>query len=89
MLTAVLRSICAGIAGVVLAFVVWVFGLLILAVLILRRAGPTDGGVVGIDLVTLVHNSPVSSKALALVAFVVGFALGYRYFARLAPHKQG
>lgn len=85
----ILRSFCAGIAAVVVAFTVWMFGALLFAIYLLEKAHPSASGEVGIDLVTLAHNSPISAKVLALVAFAIGFACGFRYFWRRQEAAKG
>jgi len=80
--TVILRSFCVGIAAVVAAFFAWMFGALFLGLYLIRKVHPPAGGEVGFDLVTLVHNSPISAKVLAPVAFVIGFAAAFRYFSR-------
>ncbi|HTS11453.1 MAG TPA: hypothetical protein VMH00_04990 [Candidatus Limnocylindrales bacterium] len=84
-----LRSMVCGIAAIVVAFLAWIFVTLIVAIVVLERApSPPGGGEVGWDLVSMVHNSPVSAKLLALAAFLIGFALGYWHFSRSSRAGQ-
>jgi len=85
----ILRSIYCGIASVVVAM-----GLVIFAAVAfgtywaVKNAPPTSqGGEVGWDLVTLAHNTPTIGMLLPLLAFPIGFYLGFRYFSRSAAPK--
>jgi len=78
-----LQSIACGVAAIVVAFLAWIFATLIVAIVALEKVpSPSGGGEVGWDLVSMVHNSPVPAKLLAIVAFLIGFALGYWHFSR-------
>src|SRR5215470_6178902 len=82
-LIVLLRSACVGVAAVIAATFPWVVAVLFWAAKpLMTGPHPAGGGEVGIDLVTLIHNFPISTKMVALVAFVVGFGLGLRCFGR-------
>jgi|HubBroStandDraft_6_1064221.scaffolds.fasta_scaffold3663125_1 hypothetical protein len=86
MRTVILRSICAGIASVVVAIGLVVFAELAVAIYWAAKNAPADGGggEVGWDLVTLVRDGPTIGMLLPLLAFPIGFYLGFRYFSRSA-----
>jgi len=77
------RSFCCGIAGIVAAFFVWMWGYMVLAGISVARSHPGGSGTeVGWDLVTIIHNSHRTAEVVALAGFLIGFALGYRSFFR-------
>jgi hypothetical protein len=84
----ILRSICVGIAFLVAALFVGVPVMLTVATYYLERnSGHQWGGEVGWDLVTMAHNSPVSSILLPLLIFALGFIFGFRYFSKSMARK--
>jgi hypothetical protein len=85
----ILRSVCAGVAAVVAAFFLWVFGLLVFGVYLVEKTPHPVGGEVGIDVVTLAHNSSISATVVLVLGFAIGFALGIRYFSRPLRHSGG
>jgi hypothetical protein len=85
MLIVILRSICAGIAAIFVEFGIGIFIGLPVALYLHSRSAPTisnGSGEVGWDLVTMAHNSPLTAVLIPLVAFGIGFSLGFRYFSR-------
>jgi hypothetical protein len=85
MFIAILRSVCAGIASVVLAAALTMFVGVPLAMLF--QAGNSPPGQepeVGWDLITMWHGYPLSTKLVPALVFVVGFLIGFRYFSRAA-----
>ena len=86
----ILRSVCAGVAAVVAAFFLWMFGFLVFGVYLVEKTPhPVGGGEVGIDVVTLAHNSPISATVVLVLGFAIGFAFGIRYFSRPLRHSVG
>ncbi|HXZ12616.1 MAG TPA: hypothetical protein VEG64_09505 [Candidatus Sulfotelmatobacter sp.] len=84
----ILRSVCVGVATMVLGFpVVVIFGLFIATQYLTRNEPSVNGGEIGWDLVTLAHNYPAASILLPLALFMVGFLLGYRVFSRSLAKK--
>jgi hypothetical protein len=84
-LIVLLRSACVGAAALIGAMFLWATAVLFWAAKPLMTGPHPDrqyGREVGIDLVTLIHNFPISTKIVALVAFVIGFGLGLRCFGR-------
>lgn len=79
--TLVLRSLCVGIAAMVVAVYVSAFVAMLVAARLLPK-GQSGGGEVGWDLVTLAHNTPVRWLFLPFAVFAAGFAFGFRYFSR-------
>jgi hypothetical protein len=69
----------------VTAFFVWIWAYMIIAGFALARSNPAGGAEVGWDLVTIVHNSHRTAELVAFASFALGFALGYRAFARPLP----
>ena len=85
MLTVIMRSICAGIAALFLAFGLGIFVGLPIASYFLSRSSPpgsSGGAQVGWDLVTMAHNSPIGAVLIPLLVFAIGFYLGFRHFSR-------
>jgi hypothetical protein len=90
-LIVILRSACVGIAGVVVAKSLWAFAVLSRAVTSIATSPhprPVGWGEVGIDVVTVLHNSPTSAK-ITVVGFAAGFGLGFRHFGRSLRHNSG
>lgn len=78
----ILRSVCWGIAALVaamftLGFVAFLSG----AYFAFTNATPAVGGEVGWDVVSMIHNLPVSWKLFPLLGFAIGFVLGFRHFS--------
>jgi hypothetical protein len=84
-LIVLLRSVCVGVAAVIGAMFLWVIAVLFWAAKPLTT-GPRPAGEYGFDLVTLIHNFPISAKIVAVAAFVIGFGLGLRRFGRALRH---
>jgi hypothetical protein len=77
----ILRSACVGVAGVVIAAV---GGLFVGGFIAALRTPPSPDGEVGWSFVVTPHDYPVLSVVLPLLAFAIGFAIGFRYFSRAA-----
>ncbi len=85
----ILRSICVGIVSVVAAFCLVMFAEIVFAVYWAMKNAPSrGGGEVGWDLVTLMHNSPPIALLLPLLAFPIGFYVGFRHFSKSAAGKK-
>ena len=82
MFTLILRSICVGIASVVITAIAGGFIAAIVAISIGLLRQPPGGGEVGWDLVTMAHNLPAIWILLPLGIFAIGFLLGFRYFSK-------
>ena len=83
MLIVILRSIAAGINGVVLATAGAIFVGLPLALYLHAGNSPSgEGPEVGWDLVIMSHDYPISSKLIPALAFAIGFLVGFRYFSK-------
>ena len=81
----ILRSICVGVAFLVVSVFLGGFALAFWAS---RSEPPPEHGgqlEIGWDLVTLYHNTSILIKLLPLGFFLVGFVVGYRYFSRALP----
>jgi hypothetical protein len=89
MLTVIIRSICAGIAAVFVAFGLCMFvGLPIALYFVSRNAHSGGQGEVGYDVVTMAHNYGAASIWIPLlVIFALGFFLGFRYFVKSLVKK--
>lgn len=88
-LLVILRSVCAGIAGAVGAIFLWLVALFAFAIYLVAKMPRSQGGSVGIDVVTLAYNFPISTQKVTIAGFVIGFAFGFRYFYRpLARHQR-
>jgi hypothetical protein len=90
MMNVILRSICVGIASMVVAMGLVIFAELAFAMHWAAKNFPSggSGGEVGIDLVTMVHNGPTIGMLLPLLAFPIGFYFGCRYFSKSAVRKE-
>ena len=85
--TAILRSVCVGVALAAGATVLAAFvGIAVSIYWIADNSPPTPPGVeVGYDLVTMVRNWGISWTTVfvfAVVVFSIGFLVGFRYFSR-------
>jgi len=72
MLTLVIRSVCVGIAAIVMAVA-------------MLRPSPAGAPEVGWDLVVNLHDHPgltIGIMLAALLVFMIGFVIGWRYFSR-------
>lgn len=85
MSTEILRSVCCGVAGVVVsapvAFSVLVWDEARREGSVFVKASIAPSGEIGFDLLTLMHQHPVGTGVWVGVAFAVGFFLGWRVFA--------
>jgi hypothetical protein len=83
---AILRSVCCGIAAVVVsapvAFSVLVWDEARREGSVFVKASIAPGGEIGFDLLTLMHQHPVATGIWVVAAFAIGFLLGWRVFAR-------
>jgi hypothetical protein len=85
----IFRSICVGIASVVAALCLVMFAEIVFALYWAMKNAPSGGGgEVGWDLVTLAHNSPPIALLLPLLAFPIGFYLGFRHFSKSAAGER-
>ena len=89
MLTVIIRSICAGIAAVLLAAGLCLFvGLPIASYFLSRNAPPESGNMeVGWDLVTMAYNTPTRAVLIPLLIFTIGLFLGLRHFSKSLARK--
>ncbi|MFZ3199722.1 MAG: hypothetical protein ACLQMT_10890 [Candidatus Acidiferrales bacterium] len=78
----ILRSICVGIASVVITAIAGGFIAVIVAISIGLLRQSSGGAEVGWDLVTMAHNLPTIWILLPLGVFAIGFLLGFRYFSK-------
>jgi len=89
MFTLILRSFCVGLAFLVGAVCAGGFAFAFWA----SRNGPLarqgSQQEVGWDLVAMYQHGPMMIKLLPLGFFLVGFLVGYRYFSRALPDRQG
>jgi hypothetical protein len=84
MVKIILRSMAAGIAGIVLALTVAMFVGVPLALLFqARTTSPGQEPEVGWDLIAMSSQYPVATKVIPAAVFVIGFLIGWRYFSRL------
>jgi hypothetical protein len=85
----ILRSICVAIAALVVAVGLAIFvGIQVASYFLPKDSASSGGGEVGWDLVTIVHNYPVSSILLPVVVFAISFSLGFRHFSRSLAAPQ-
>lgn len=80
----VLRSFCCGVAAAVVSVPLFFFTMICWASRNMPPVpgGATGGGEVGWDLITMVRNGHLAIGAWLLVAFAIGFFLGFRYFSK-------
>jgi hypothetical protein len=80
----VLRSFCCGVAAAVVSVPLFFFTMIWWAMRNLPPApgGETGGGEVGWDLITIGRSGHLAIGAWLLVAFAIGFSLGFRYFSK-------
>ncbi|HXX45408.1 MAG TPA: hypothetical protein VEJ38_11815 [Candidatus Acidoferrales bacterium] len=86
MLTLVIRSVCVGIAAIAIAAIGGAFigGAVAIAIAMLKPS-PANAPEVGWDLVVMLKDHPgltTGLKLAALLAFIIGFVFGWRYFSR-------
>lgn len=86
MFTVILRSVCVGIAATVLGAVCSIFIEVGIAMHHAVKA-PSDGPEVGWEIVVLPRERPALSFGVPLVAFVIGFAVGFRYFFKARTNE--
>lgn len=82
----ILRSSCVGIASLIVAAGASLF----VGFAIALREAPADvppGAVVGVDLLMLVREASLTAILLPLLAFPIGFYLGFRHFSKSATRK--
>ena len=84
MFTVVLRSFCCGVAGAVLSVPAYIVAIVLYVSWHMPPLPPelAGQGEVGWDLLTMVHNAPVTIGIWLLAPFAIGFALGFRYFSK-------
>jgi hypothetical protein len=84
MFTVVLRSVCCGVAGAVLSVPAFIVAIFLYVSWHTPLAPPelAGKGEVGWDLLTMVHNAPVTIGIWLLAAFAIGFLSGFRFFSR-------
>jgi hypothetical protein len=84
--TVILRSTFVGIASLIVAAGASLF----VGFAIALREAPADvppGGAVGVDLLLLVRDASPTAILLPLLAFPIGFYLGFRYFSKSAARR--
>jgi hypothetical protein len=76
------RSVCCGMAAAIAAMFIAPILILLPTVYTVSRNAPMGGGEVGWDLVTLAHQPPRTRFIVPVVAFAIGFGLGFRSFSK-------
>jgi uncharacterized membrane protein len=87
MLTVILRSVCCGIAALVMAAFSGTFIALWVGSYFAAKNVRPGGGEVGWDLVSLYHNTASSWLLLPLLVFAIGFFIGFRHFSKSLATK--
>jgi len=86
MLTIFIRSVCVGIAAIAFVAIGGAFiGIVIAMAIAMLRPSPAGAPEVGWDLVVMIQDHPGLATGLmlaALLSFIIGFAIGWRYFSR-------
>jgi hypothetical protein len=82
----VLRSVCVGIASVVLA--AFVGGFIALSLLFMNSSAQPGGDEAGARTMMIVHYHLVPIIVTPFVIFAAGFLAGYRYFSKRGA-RQG
>jgi len=85
MFTVILRSVCVGIAFLVVSAFAGGFAF---ALWFSRNLPAAPQQEVGWDLVTMYRNMSSTTRLLPLFFFAVGFLVGYRYFSRSLQDKR-
>lgn len=83
MFTVILRSVWVGIAFAVVAVFLSLFvGLIVPLNTVSTNTIPGGGGEMTWDLVSIAHDYPTTALLLPLIAFAIGYFIGFRYFSR-------
>jgi hypothetical protein len=89
MLTVTLRSVCCGIAAAVLSVPAYLTAGVLWMARSLQRLPPEvrENSAVGFH-VNIMPHPPLSFIACLVVAFAIGFALGFRFFSRRSSNTR-
>jgi hypothetical protein len=82
MFIVLLRSVCCGIAALVVAMFSGIFIALCVGSYFVAKNVNSGGGEVGWDLVSMAHNMSSGWLLLPVLVFAVGFLIGFRHFSK-------